>query len=71
MSTPVSQSVCRICGDTARPGSAVVLEFGAGGRVHKECLAIARRPVPIDDVRAVDPIPFPSFSLAGNGERLL
>jgi hypothetical protein len=39
----IRQSICAVCGKTARPGSGVVLEFGAGGRVHSvECLAIAQ-----------------------------
>lgn len=39
MTIPIRQSVCRICGKEARPGSAIVLELGAGGRVHKQCFA--------------------------------
>jgi hypothetical protein len=35
----VRQSVCATCNKTAGPGTAVVLHFGAGGRVHKTCLA--------------------------------
>jgi hypothetical protein len=49
MSNPVGQSACSVCGQIARPGSAVVLNFGAGGRVHKECLARAQNSVPMHD----------------------
>lgn len=35
----VSIRVCAICGKEARPGSAVVLTYGAGGRVHKACFS--------------------------------
>jgi len=37
----IGQSVCAKCGKTVRPGGGIVLEFGAGGRVHKECLKIS------------------------------
>lgn len=37
------QSKCRICGKQIRPGSGVVVEFGGGGRVHREkCAALAQ-----------------------------
>lgn len=40
----IRQSVCPVCGETANPGTAVVLAFGAGGRVHRaKCLAIAQK----------------------------
>lgn len=40
----ISQSVCTVCGETARPGSGTVLSYGSGGRAHtKECLAIAQQ----------------------------
>jgi hypothetical protein len=29
---------CKLCGRTAAPGSAVLLAFGANGRIHKKCL---------------------------------
>jgi hypothetical protein len=29
---------CKVCGKKARPGSAIVLSYGAGGRVHRTCL---------------------------------
>jgi hypothetical protein len=54
MSATVSQSICPQCGLTARPGSAVVVEFGKGGRVHLGCLQNAHRPVPIDNSRPAD-----------------
>ena len=31
------QAVCAVCGQKANPGTAVVLTYGAGGRVHKVC----------------------------------
>jgi uncharacterized OB-fold protein len=33
----IGQSICSVCGKTALPGSAIVIHFGAGGRVHKTC----------------------------------
>jgi hypothetical protein len=52
MSNAVRQSTCRVCGEVVRPGGGVVLEVGAGGRVHKEtCLAIAQHSVPRRDLR--------------------
>ena len=33
----IRQSTCAVCGKKAPPGSAIVLHFGAGGRVHKFC----------------------------------
>lgn len=39
----IGQSICAVCGKTARPGAGTVLEFGAGGRVHAlGCRAIAQ-----------------------------
>lgn len=29
---------CAVCGKAAKPGSAVVVAYGAGGRTHKTCL---------------------------------
>jgi len=31
------QAKCAKCVKTVRPGGGIVLEFGAGGRVHREC----------------------------------
>jgi hypothetical protein len=43
----VRQSICPVCGQTARPGKGTVLAFGAGGRVHtKKCLALAQKVTP-------------------------
>ena len=50
MSNQVRQSPCPLCGLPARPGSAIVVEYGAGGRAHKECLAHAQ-----DSARTSDP----------------
>ena len=33
----IGQSLRAACGKTVRPGGGIVLEYGAGGRVHKEC----------------------------------
>ena len=33
----IGQSTCRVCGKIAHPGSAIVRQFGAGGRVHEHC----------------------------------
>ena len=33
---------CKVCGKEARAGSAVVLSYGAGGRVHPACLDPAK-----------------------------
>ena len=40
----VRQSICAICGETARPGRGTVIEeIGKSGRVHTvKCLAIAQ-----------------------------
>jgi hypothetical protein len=46
MYQPVRQSVCGVCGEVAGPGRGIVLEYGAGGRVHIECLPLAEHPVP-------------------------
>ena len=44
----VGQSICRVCGETVRPGKGTVLEFGAGGRVHtSEGLAAAQKVIPL------------------------
>lgn len=32
------QSGCRRCGKCVEPGSAVVISYGAGGRIHKACV---------------------------------
>jgi len=41
MTTAISrsprQAKCGVCGKLARPGSAIVIHEGAGGRVHKQC----------------------------------
>jgi len=43
MTTAISrsprQAKCGVCGKLARPGSAIVIHEGAGGRVHKQCAA--------------------------------
>jgi hypothetical protein len=45
----IGQSICAVCGKTARPGSALILDFGAGGRVHTTgCLALAQNRLPIE-----------------------
>jgi hypothetical protein len=31
------QGICSVCDQVARPGSAIVRSFGAGGRVHEVC----------------------------------
>jgi len=49
MSNQVRQSPCPLCGLPARPGSAIVMEYGAGGRAHKECLALAQNSVRTSD----------------------
>jgi hypothetical protein len=36
-SSAVRQSPCAVCGKTALPGSAIVRECGARGRVHVAC----------------------------------
>ena len=33
----IRQAICRVCGKPARAGTAIVIHFGAGGRVHKTC----------------------------------
>ena len=46
MDNRIRQSVCGVCGEPVRPGSATVLAFGASGRVHTvECLTIAQNRV--------------------------
>lgn len=35
-------TTCRICRKESKPGSAVVMAFGAGGRIHKKCLPAGR-----------------------------
>jgi len=50
VSNQVRQSPCPYCGLPARPGSVIVMEYGAGGRAHKECLARAQ-----DSARTGDP----------------
>jgi len=42
---PIGQSVCRVCGETAGVGTAVVVAYGDRGRAHKECLQNAQNPV--------------------------
>jgi len=34
----IGQSVCGVCNKTVYPGSGIVLESGAGGRVCKQCI---------------------------------
>ena len=60
MSNPVGQSACKVCGEIARPGSAVVVDFGAGGRAHKDCIAIAQSSVRTNTAVQVRPQPSPS-----------
>jgi len=40
----VRQSICAACGKTVRPGGGIVLQFGAAGRVHKECFKTPQNP---------------------------
>ena len=35
----IGQAICTVCGKPARPGSAIVQAFGAGGRVHIGCVS--------------------------------
>ncbi len=41
----IRQSVCKVCGKPAGPGSAIVVDFGGGGRVHKGCHKAPPRPI--------------------------
>jgi hypothetical protein len=47
----VRQAICSVCGKPAGVGTAVVVDFGGSGRVHKTCenaqksLVASKRPV--------------------------
>jgi hypothetical protein len=40
----IRQSVCSVCGKRAGPGSAIVVHFGAGGRIHIACKMASAEP---------------------------
>ena len=65
-SQSIGQSVCALCGLTARPGAGTVLEYGAGGRVHTvECLAVAQNRLASKKSGAADQLP--SVKKRGDG----
>jgi hypothetical protein len=59
----IGQSMCAVCGKAARPGAAVVLQYGAGGRVHVlGCHAIAQNRLALKNSGRDGANPYPETS---------